>query len=196
MAGALADLVEQGANAGLESSRWLLEHLLEAERTDRAMRSVSNQMHAAKFPVHRDLAGFDFEASPVDRKLVHQLADLSFTEAAHNAVLVGGPGTGKTHLATAIGVSGVTRHGMRVRFYSTVDLVNALEQEKAQKSASNPGSKFGRHGGSDLNRRGHIGDNVLLMPKHACTTAYLYDRALVQTIDGRWEYRPQLGSKR
>jgi 3-hydroxy-D-aspartate aldolase len=41
-----------------------------------------------------------------------------------------------------------------------------------------------------------VGDKVLLMPKHACTTAYLYDRALVHTIDGRWEYRPQLGSKR
>jgi hypothetical protein len=50
-------------------------------------------------------------------------------------VLVGGPGTGKTHLATAIGVSGITRHGKRVRFYSTVDLVNALEQEKAQGKA-------------------------------------------------------------
>jgi hypothetical protein len=46
-----------------------------------------------------------------------------------------GPGTGKTHLATAIGVSGITRHGKRVRFYSTVDLVNALEQEKAQGKA-------------------------------------------------------------
>ena len=135
MAGAWADLAEQGANGALDTSRWLLEHLLAAEGTDRAMRSVSHQMHAAKFPVHRDLAGFDFAASPVDRKLVHQLADLSFTEAAHNAVLIGGPGTGKTHLATAIGVSGVTRHGMRVRFYSTVDLVNALEQEKAQGKA-------------------------------------------------------------
>ena len=48
---------------------------------------------------------------------------------------VGGPGTGKTHLATVIGVSGITRHGKRVRFYSTVDLVNALEQEKAQGKA-------------------------------------------------------------
>ena len=70
MAGAWADLVEQGTNAGLDSSRWLVEHLLQAEGTDRAMRSVSHQMHAAKFPVHRDLAGFDFEVSPVDRKLV------------------------------------------------------------------------------------------------------------------------------
>jgi len=135
MASAWSDLVEQGGNAGIESSRWLIEHLLQAEGTDRAMRSVSHQMHAARFPVHRDLAGFDFEVSPVDRKLVGTLATAAFTEDAHNVVLVGGPGTGKTHLATAIGVSGITRHGKRVRFYSTVDLVNALEQEKAQGKA-------------------------------------------------------------
>ena len=92
MALAWSDLIEQGANAGLDTSRWLLEHLLEAELTDRSMRSVSHQMHAAKFPVHRDLAGFDFTVSPVDRKLIHQLAELAFTEPAHNAVLVGGPG--------------------------------------------------------------------------------------------------------
>jgi DNA replication protein DnaC len=97
MAGAWADLVEQGGNAALESSRWLLEHLLQAETTDRALRSVSHQMHAAKFPVHRDLAGFDFEGSAVDRKLIHTLAEMAFTDAAHNVVLVGGPGTGKTH---------------------------------------------------------------------------------------------------
>jgi DNA replication protein DnaC len=132
MAGAWADLVEQGGNSGVESSRWLIEHLLQAESTDRHMRSVSHQMKAARFPVHRDLAGFDFEVSPVDRKLVGTLAATAFTDEAHNVVLVGGPGTGKTHLATAIGVSGITRHGKRVRFYSTVDLVNALEQEKAQ----------------------------------------------------------------
>ena len=63
------------------------------------------------------------------------LATTAFTDEAHNVVLVGGPGTGKTHLATAIGVSGITRHGKRVRLYSTVDLVNALEQEKAQGKA-------------------------------------------------------------
>jgi len=135
MAGAWLDLAEQGTHAGLETSRWLIEHLLQAETTDRAIRSVSHQMHSAKFPVHRDLAGFDFAVSPVDQKLVLQLAETDFTDLAHNVVLVGGPGTGKTHLATAIGVTGITRHGKRVRFYSTVDLVNALEQEKAQGKA-------------------------------------------------------------
>ncbi len=56
-------------------------------------------------------------------------------DVAHNAVPVGGPGHGKTHLATAISVAAITRHGKRVRFYSTVDLVNALEQEKVQDKA-------------------------------------------------------------
>ena len=130
MAQAWSELTEQGG-VGVDTSRWLLEHLLQAEATDRAMRSVRHQMHAARFPVHRDLAGFDFGISPVDRKLVVKLAEMGFTEQAHNVVLVGGPGTGKTHLATAIAVSGITRHGKRVRFYSVVDLVNALEQEKA-----------------------------------------------------------------
>ena len=131
MAGSWDEIEAQGRSAGLDTSRWLIEHLLEAEHTDRAMRSVSYQMKSARFPVHRDLAGFDFEQSKVDHALIAELADLSFTDKAHNVVFMGGTGTGKTHLATALGVSGITRHGRRVRFYSTVDLVNLLEQEKA-----------------------------------------------------------------
>ena len=135
MAMAWADLVEQGGTAELQPSRWLIEHLLQAEAVNRHMRSIAHQTKAARFPVHRDLAGFNFEASQVDRALVHKLADLSFTQDAQNVVLIGGPGTGKTHLATALGISGLTQHGKKVRFYSTVDLVNALEQEKAQGKA-------------------------------------------------------------
>ena len=129
MVGAWSDLVGQGT-ASMQASKWLIEHLLQAEHTDRAMRSVSHQMNAAKFPVHRDLAGFDFASSKADPSLVKQLATLSFTDSAENAVFIGGPGTGKTHLATAIAVSGIASQGKRVRFYSTVDLVNVLEREK------------------------------------------------------------------
>ena len=135
MASAWADLMEQGASSDLAASRWLVEHLLQAEEVNRHMRSIAHQTKVARFPVHRDLAGFDFEASSVDKALILQLADLSFTQDAQNAVLIGGPGTGKTHLATALGISGLTHHGKRVRFYSTIDLVNALEQEKAQGKA-------------------------------------------------------------
>ena len=129
MASAWTDLVNQDTTS-TESSKWLIEHLLQAETSDRAMRSVSHQMNAAKFPVHRDLAGFDFDVSKVDQHLVKQLATLAFTDTAQNAVFIGGPGTGKTHLATAIAVSGIALQGKRVRFYSTVDLVNVLEREK------------------------------------------------------------------
>jgi DNA replication protein DnaC len=129
MANAWTDLIAQ-ETATTASSKWLVEHLLEAETTDRAVRSVTHQMNAAKFPVHRDLAGFDFDVSPVDQHLVKELATLSFADTAQNVVFIGGPGTGKTHLATAIAVSGIALHGKRVRFYSTVDLVNLLEREK------------------------------------------------------------------
>lgn len=131
MSGAWEDLVANGDDTGVQSSRWLIEHLLQAEHTDRYERSIRYQMHAAKFPVHRDLAGFDFESSKADPSLIDELDTLAFTEQAHNVVFIGGTGTGKTHLATALGVSGITRHSKRVRFYSTVDLVNLLEQEKA-----------------------------------------------------------------
>lgn len=131
MVDAWNDIMASGTLATVESSRWLIEHLLDAEHTDRAMRSMRYQIQAAKFPVHRDLAGFDFDHAKVDRSLIMELADLSFTDAAHNVVFIGGTGTGKSHLATALGVSGITKHSKRVRFYSTVDLVNLLEQEKA-----------------------------------------------------------------
>ena len=131
MASAWEEIIAQGNSEGLQASRWLIEHLLDSEQTDQVIRSIRYQMRTARFPVHRDLAGFDFAQAKVDRNLITELADLSFTREAHNVVFIGGTGTGKSHLATALGVSGISRHEKRVRFYSTVDLVNLLEQEKA-----------------------------------------------------------------
>ncbi len=134
MADCFTELKSQGASgatASLESSEWLLRQLLEAESNDRGIRSIRYQINAAKFPIHRDLLGFDFSQSKVDEQLIRRLATMEFTDAAQNLVLVGGTGTGKTHLATALGIAGIQHHGKRVRFYSTVDLVNTLEQEKA-----------------------------------------------------------------
>lgn len=130
MAACYAEGLEQG-HPDRTPAPALLAQLVDAETTDRATRSVRYQMHVARFPLHRDLAGFDFDQAKVDRRQIQSFATTAFTEQAENIVLIGGTGTGKTHLATALGIEAVTRHNKRVRFYSTVELVNALEQEKA-----------------------------------------------------------------
>ena len=110
----------------------VLHQLLKAEAAQREVRSMAYQMRVARFQSHRDLAGFDFTQAGVDEGLIRDLHQMKFLESAHNVVLIGGPGTGKTHLATSLGVEAIRRHGKRVRFFSTVELVNALELEKAQ----------------------------------------------------------------
>ena len=67
--------------------------------------------------------------------LVRQLHRCEFLDGAENVVLIGGPVTGKSHVATALGIQAIEHHRKRVRFFSTVELVNALEQEKAQGKA-------------------------------------------------------------
>lgn len=85
-------------------------------------------MKAACFPAHRDLTGFDFSQARVDEPLIRRLHTGQFLVSAQNVVFIGGPGTGKTHLATAIGIEAIQHLGRRVRFFSTVELVNQLEQ--------------------------------------------------------------------
>lgn len=134
MAGAVGDLIEQGAPA-FESAVPILSALLKAEMTEREVRSIAYQIKAARFPAYKDLAGFDFAASEVNEALVQQLHRGDFMDGGDNVVLIGGPGTGKSHIATALGVHAVQHHRKKVRFFSTVDLVNALEQEKVMNKA-------------------------------------------------------------
>jgi len=115
----------------------LLSELIKAEASDREVRSIAYQTGAAKFPVHRDVASFEFAGTCIDEPLVRTLHGGEFMESATNVVFIGGPGTGKTHLATSIGVEAVQRHNKRVRFFSTAELVNQLEAEKAAGKAGN-----------------------------------------------------------
>jgi len=131
---AVADLMEQGSPA-FEAAVPILSQLLKAEVAEREVRSIAYHLKAARFPAYKDLAGFDFAASEIDEALVRQLHRCEFIDGAHNVVLIGGPGTGKTHVATALGVQAVEHHRKKVRFFSTIELVNTLEQEKAKGKA-------------------------------------------------------------
>lgn len=134
MAQALDDLAGQDSPA-YQAALPVLAGLLKAETAEREVRSLAYQMKVAKFPAYRDLNGFDFSCSEVDETLTKQLHRCDFLKSATNVVLVGGPGTGKTHLATAIGTQAIERHNCRVRYFSTVELVNMLELEKQQGKA-------------------------------------------------------------
>jgi DNA replication protein DnaC len=129
MADTVATMSEQAAPI-YQQAVPILETLLKAEVAEREVRSINYQMKAAKFPAYRDLAGFEFTESQVDEALIRALHRCEFIEDAQNVVFVGGPGTGKTHLATAIAVQAIQHHHLRVRFLSTIELVNQLEQEK------------------------------------------------------------------
>lgn len=130
MANAVEDLVAQGGPS-FEAATPMLSQLLKAEIAEREVRSITYQTKVARFPSYKDLAGFEFKSSDINEATVKQLHRCEFMENAENVVLIGGPGTGKSHVATAIGVQAIEHHRGKVRFYSTVELVNALEQEKA-----------------------------------------------------------------
>lgn len=129
MVDSIVQLAEQSAPA-YQQSLPILESLLKAEVSEREVRSINYQMKLAKFPAYRDLTGFDFVHCAVNEAQIKSLHRCEFIEDTQNVVFVGGPGTGKTHLASAIGIQAIQHHRYRVRFLSTIELVNTLEQEK------------------------------------------------------------------
>ena len=102
--------------------------LLQSEIAEKQARSIRYQMTVAKLPLAKDIEEFDFTGTPINEGLVRELANGSFVADQRNVVLIGGTGTGKTHLAIAI-ARALIRSGTRGRFYNVVDLVNRLETE-------------------------------------------------------------------
>jgi len=113
-----------------------LRQLIEAEATAREVRSMRYQLKTARFPHHKDFATFDYSASALDKTTIEPLCSGQFTEQAHNLILVGGTGTGKTHTAIALGTELVERK-KKVRFYNAVDLINLLIKEQADNKQGN-----------------------------------------------------------
>jgi DNA replication protein DnaC len=106
-----------------------LDRLIVAEQADRQARSLNYQLRVAKLPHHRDFIHFDWAETPLEQARIEKLATSGFMDQANNLILVGGTGTGKTHIAIALAIAAI-HLGKRVRFYNAVDLVNQLEKEK------------------------------------------------------------------
>jgi len=102
--------------------------LLQSEIAEKQARSIRYQLSIAKLPLAKDIDDFDFADTPVNESLVRELATGTFVADQRNVVLVGGTGTGKSHLAIAI-ARALIRNGTRGRFFNVVDLVNRLETE-------------------------------------------------------------------
>ena len=109
MAQAVQDLHEQGSPA-FEAAMPILSQLLKAEMAEREVRSTAYHMKAARFPAYKDLSGFDFAASEIREALVRQLHRCEFLDSAENVVLIGGTGTGKSHVASALGIQTIEHH--------------------------------------------------------------------------------------
>jgi DNA replication protein DnaC len=106
----------------------IIGELLTAEINEKQARSIKYQLTIAKLPLAKDLDDFQFDGTPINETLLRDLAGGAFLSQQRNAVLIGGTGSGKTHLAIAIARSCI-RAGARGRFYNVVDLVNRLEAE-------------------------------------------------------------------
>jgi DNA replication protein DnaC len=110
-----------------------LSQLTELELIDRERLAAERRLKAARFPAHKTLDGFDFTAQPsINKTLVSELARSLYLDHRENILLVGSPGTGKTHLATALGIEACAR-GKKVRFYRVTELITQMMEAREER---------------------------------------------------------------
>ena len=110
-----------------------LLQLCEQEMIDREKRASDRRLKAAKFPNYKTLDDFKFEAQPsINRILVSELMRGEYIEKRESVILIGQPGTGKTHLATALGVAACGL-GKKVRFYRVTELITQLMEAREER---------------------------------------------------------------
>lgn len=124
------DAVCEQAAAGELDYKSFLARALETEWQGRFRRGIEARLRQSRFPWVKTLEQFDFDFQPsLDRRQVRELAGLSFVERAHNVVILGPPGVGKTHLAVALGVKAVEA-GYSVLFLTLETLMTRLVRAK------------------------------------------------------------------
>jgi len=123
----------QAAGDNVDHLSFLLQ-LLELELLDREKRAAERRLKAARFPTVKSLESFDFTARPsVSKVLVAELGRCEWLDKRENVIFVGNPGTGKSHLATALAAQACQK-GYRVRFFRVTELVTALMEARDERS--------------------------------------------------------------
>jgi DNA replication protein DnaC len=154
MRAAYGEVSSIGQKQGHTAEKVLLS-LLEAESVERETRGFRYRLGQARFPIPKEVGGFDFAESAVDAARVCELCEGEFLKSKTNVIFVGGSGTGKTHLSTGIGMS-LLRKKTRVRFWGAVDLVNHLEQEKLSGKGGRLAEQLSRYDCVILDELGYL----------------------------------------
>lgn len=140
----LPDYIKQAVRQKLSYDDFLLE-LFQQEVDARLSRRAARRIKEAKFPMVKTLDGFDFSRSPqLPEALIRRLAKNDYVHNAEPIILMGEPGTGKTHLACALGYAAAT-DGNSVRFIAASQLVNLLVEAKDSRVLSSITSRFARY---------------------------------------------------
>jgi DNA replication protein DnaC len=155
MAKELESALRQARESGLDYSEFLLR-LTEHELRIRSENKLKRRLKEAKFPLLKTMEGFDFAAAPeLDRRLIRQLATCDYVKEHKNVVLLGKSGTGKTHMATALGVE-ACRQGVKTRFTTACGLANELIEARHEKDLQRALKRYAKYGLLIVDELGYI----------------------------------------
>jgi len=155
MAKELESALRQARESSLDYSEFLLR-LTEHEIRIRSEDRLKRRLREAKFPLLKTMEGFDFTAAPeLDRRLIRQLATCDYVKEHKNVVFLGKSGTGKTHMATALGVE-ACRQGIKTRFTTACGLANELIEARHEKDLQRALNRYTKYGLLIVDELGYI----------------------------------------
>ena len=147
-------LARQARENGTEYEDFLLS-LIESEMEARADNRLKRRIRDARFPIIKTLEGFDFDPTSLDRRLIRELAEGGYIGERRNIIFVGKTGTGKTHLATALGLEACSQ-GIRTRFVTGAGLTNELIEARSERAVNRLIQKTSRFGLLILDELGYV----------------------------------------
>ena len=155
MHGECEKIAARCAKENVDHLGFLLQ-LCEMELLDRERRAADRRLKAAKFPNHKTLESFDFRARPsVNRPMITELTRCEYIDKRENVLLVGNPGTGKTHLATALALA-ACREGRKVQFFGVTSLVTGLLEARENRKLERLLKQLGRQDLLILDELGYV----------------------------------------